>query len=53
MFLALLLALAPADLVLHNGRIYTVDPAHPVVSALAVHKGRVVFAGSDTEAITV
>ena len=50
MFLALLLALAPADLVLHNGRIYTVDPAHPVVSALAVHKGRVVFAGSDTEA---
>src|SRR5438045_3451344 len=38
MFLAFVLALAPADLVLHNGRIYTVDPAHPVVAALGEPK---------------
>ena len=40
----------PADLVLVNGRIYTVDNARPVASALAVRGGRVLFVGSDTEA---
>ncbi|MFL5489055.1 MAG: amidohydrolase [Gemmatimonadaceae bacterium] len=53
-----LVALAPvvlgaqtsADLVLTNGRIYTVDNARPVVSALAVRGGRVLFIGSDAEA---
>ena len=52
-----LFALAPAvvrgqsaDLVLTNGRIYTVDNARPVVSALAVRDGRVLFVGSDAEA---
>ena len=52
-----LCALAPAilrgqsaDLVLTNGRIYTVDNARPVVSALAVRDGRVLFVGSDAEA---
>lgn len=43
-------AQAPADLVLTNGRIYTVDNARPIVSALAVRGGRVVFVGSDAEA---
>jgi predicted amidohydrolase YtcJ len=43
-------AQAPADLVLTNGRIYTVDNARPIVSALAVGGGRVLFAGSDAEA---
>ena len=43
-------AQAPADLVLTNGRIYTVDNARPIVSALAVLGGRVVFVGSDAEA---
>jgi predicted amidohydrolase YtcJ len=47
---ALIGAQAPADLVLVNGKIYTVDNARPVVSALAVRGGRVVFAGSDAEA---
>ena len=43
-------AQASADLVLTNGRIYTVDNARPIVSALAVRGGRVVFVGSDAEA---
>jgi predicted amidohydrolase YtcJ len=53
-----ILALAPAaalaqgaaDLILTNGRIYTVDNAHPQVSALAVRGGRILFVGSDAEA---
>ena len=32
---------------LHNGRIYTMDPACPVVSALAIRDGRIISAGSD------
>jgi len=55
---ALLLALAPAilpaqstaDLVLTNGRIYTVDVARPVASAIAVRGDRIMFVGSDIEA---
>ena len=35
----------PADLILTNARIYTVDDARPVVAALAVRGGRVAFAG--------
>jgi predicted amidohydrolase YtcJ len=46
----LLAAQAPADLVLTNGRIYTVDNARPIASALAVRGGRVLFVGSDAEA---
>jgi predicted amidohydrolase YtcJ len=45
-----LAAQAPADLVLTNARIYTVDNARPFVTALAVRAGRVVFVGSDAEA---
>jgi len=55
---AVLLALAPvvlgaqtrADLVLTNGRVYTVDVSRPVASALAVRGDRIVFVGSDIEA---
>jgi predicted amidohydrolase YtcJ len=43
-------AQAAADLVLTNGHIYTVDNARPVVTALAVRGGKIVFAGSDAEA---
>ena len=39
-----------ADLVITNGRIYTVDNARPEASALAVRGGRVQFVGSDAEA---
>ena len=35
----------PADLVVTNGRIYTVDAARPVVDAMAIRGGRVVFVG--------
>lgn len=45
-----LMAQGAADLVLTNGRIYTVDNARPQVSALAVRGGRVLFVGSDAEA---
>jgi predicted amidohydrolase YtcJ len=38
-------AQGPADLIVTNARIYTVDDARPVVGALAVRDGRVAFAG--------
>lgn len=47
---AVLAAQSSADLVLTNGRIYTVDDAHPQATALAVRGGRVLFVGSDVEA---
>lgn len=43
----------PADLLLTNGRIYTVDDTHPFVSALAVRDGRVVFTGDTRGAMTL
>ena len=54
---ALLAALAPvvlgaqssADLVIVNARIYTVDNARPVASALAARGARILFVGSDAE----
>jgi hypothetical protein len=36
---------APADLIVTNGRIYTVDPNRPFVDAMAITDGRVVFVG--------
>jgi len=41
----------PADLIVTNARIYTVDDAHPFVSALAVRQGKVQFVGSVREAL--
>jgi predicted amidohydrolase YtcJ len=41
----------PADLIVTHARIYTVDDAHPFVSALAVRGGRVAFVGSEREAL--
>ncbi|MBP9154598.1 MAG: amidohydrolase [Xanthomonadales bacterium] len=43
---------APADLIVHDARIYTVDANHPVVNALVVRGGRVVFVGSEREAMS-
>jgi predicted amidohydrolase YtcJ len=52
---ALVAAVAPAlaaqtqpaaDLIVLNGRIYTADGARPVVDAIAVRAGRIVFAGN-------
>ena len=47
---AVLGAQSSADLVLVNGKIYTVDNTRPFTSALAVRGGRVLFVGSDIEA---
>jgi hypothetical protein len=41
----------PADLIVTNARIYTVDDSHPFVSALAVRAGLVQFVGSGREAL--
>ncbi|HEV7837376.1 MAG TPA: amidohydrolase, partial [Gemmatimonadaceae bacterium] len=50
---AVLGAQAKADVVLVNGKIYTVDNVRPIASALAVRGGRVLFVGSDLEARTL
>ncbi|HET9010554.1 MAG TPA: amidohydrolase, partial [Gemmatimonadaceae bacterium] len=43
----------PADLVVTNARIYTVDDARPVVTAMAVRDGVVLFTGSAREALAL
>ena len=40
----------PADLVLHNGKVVTVDGANPTAQAVATRNGRFVFVGSSEEA---
>jgi predicted amidohydrolase YtcJ len=41
-----------ADLIIHNARIHTVDENRPLVTALAIADGRILFAGSDRAAMT-
>jgi predicted amidohydrolase YtcJ len=43
-------SVTPADLVLTNGKIYTVDPARSIATALAIKDGKVVFVGSTADA---
>jgi predicted amidohydrolase YtcJ len=43
----------PADLVVTNARIYTVDEARPTAQALAVKDGRILFAGSERETMAL
>src|ERR1019366_8801016 len=43
----------PADLIVTNARIYTVDDSRPFVEALAVRGGRVAFAGDARAALTL
>ncbi len=43
----------PADLIVVNGRVYTVDDGHPMVTAFAVKDGRFLFAGSEREVRTL
>ena len=40
---------APADMLLVNARVYTVDETHPIVPAFAVKGGKFLFAGSEVE----
>lgn len=49
LFLAPLLAQTPADLILRNGKIVTLDPANPEVHAIAVRNGRIVAVGTQAE----
>lgn len=42
-------AMAAADLVLLNGKLYTADPAQPSAQAMAVADGKVLKVGSDSE----
>jgi predicted amidohydrolase YtcJ len=43
----------PADLIITNARIYTVDDSRPVVEAFAVRGGRVAFAGDARGALAL
>ncbi|MHB0947905.1 MAG: amidohydrolase [Gemmatimonadaceae bacterium] len=43
----------PAELIVTNARIYTMDESRPVVEALAVRGGRILFAGSGGEAMAL
>lgn len=40
---------ASADLVLHNGKVWTGDAAQPAASAIAIEAGRIVAVGSDAD----
>src|SRR5690606_13280732 len=42
---------AAAELILHNGRIHTLDAASRTVAALAVSGGRIVSTGADAEGL--
>ena len=43
----------PADLIVHDARIHTVDARHPQVAAMAVREGRIIFVGSEREAMSL
>ena len=43
----------PASLIVTNARIYTVDDSRPIVAAMAVRDGRIVFTGSAREAMAL
>ncbi len=43
----------PAELVLHGGLVRTLDPDRPLARAVAVRGGRILFAGSDREALAL
>jgi predicted amidohydrolase YtcJ len=46
-------AAQPADLVLHNGRIYTANPATPRADAIAIRDGRIARVGSNAEVLAM
>ncbi|MCC7061123.1 MAG: amidohydrolase, partial [Burkholderiaceae bacterium] len=41
----------PAEVLIHNARITTLDPARPEASACAVHGGRFVAVGEEAEVL--
>ncbi|MDB5335385.1 MAG: nfdA 2, partial [Planctomycetaceae bacterium] len=42
-------SLQVADLIVHNGRVTTLDPSRSEVSAIAVSQGKVIATGSDEQ----
>ncbi len=42
-----------ADVVLYNGRIYTVDPHHPWAEAVACHQGKIMAVGRNEEMLSL
>ena len=44
---------APADLIITDARIYTVDDAHPFAEAMAVRGGKIAFVGSERDAMAL
>jgi len=50
LFISSLFAQNPADLILRNGKIVTLDPAHPEVHSIAIRSGRIVAIGPQAEA---
>ncbi|HEY8551121.1 MAG TPA: amidohydrolase [Vicinamibacterales bacterium] len=44
---------APADLIVHNATIYTVDTSRPLARALAVRGDRIVLVGEDADALAL
>ena len=50
---ALALAAAPADLILHNGKVWTVEAKQPVAQAVAVTGNKIVKVGSDAEVLAL
>ena len=46
-------ATPPADLIVTTARVYTVDDARPLASAIAVRDGRIQFVGSAAEALAL
>ena len=50
---ALCAAPVPADLILHNGKVWTVDQARPVAQAVAVRGSEIVKIGSDAAVLAL
>ena len=48
---SLVLAADPADLIVYKAKVVTVDAKFSVAEAIAVKDGRIVFVGSDAEAL--
>ncbi len=40
---------SPADLILHNGKVWTGDAANPSATAIAIDEGRIVAVGNDVD----
>ena len=43
----------PADVVLHHGKVFTVDPDHPWATAVAIRGSRILAVGSDAAVLAL